>query len=154
VVILLAELNSKIISNKGSIFILIAIIIPIFLLITGMITDIGRAFVIKEELNKACMIAAEEASKCINIDAAEDYGINNLSGEYSSTINNFFYNNFTDKTHCQINYLDYSVSGSIGNPKYIEVMCEAQVDCHFLKLISIESIKVHSVANGRLRKIK
>lgn len=63
VVIILAVLSSRTKSNGGSVFVLIVIIIPIFLLITGMITDIGRAFIIKEELNKACMIAAEEASK-------------------------------------------------------------------------------------------
>jgi hypothetical protein len=147
-------LSSRAKTNKGSAFVLVVVIIPIFLLITGMITDIGRAFVIKEELNKACMIAAEEASKCINIDTAEDYGINNLSGEYSNIINSFFYNNLTSRTHCQINNLDYSVYGGIRNPKYIQVICEAEVDCFFLKLISIESIKVHAIANGRLRSIK
>ena len=83
--------------EKGSALVLIVIVIPIFLLVTGMVIDIGRAFIIKEELNKACMIAAEEASKCINIDIAEEYGINTLSTEYNKIIGDFFYYNFAEK---------------------------------------------------------
>ncbi|HAJ94880.1 MAG TPA: hypothetical protein DCP02_01485 [Actinobacteria bacterium] len=154
VVIILVRLTSKLKNNRGSTLVLMIILIPVFLLIVGMIVDIGRAFVIKEELNKACMIAAEETSKCININIAESSGTNNLSGEYSNTINYYFYNNYKDKSYSRINYLDHNISGGTNNPKYIEILCEAEVDCFFLKLISIDSIKVHSKANGRLRRIK
>lgn len=123
-------------------------------MITGMVVDIGRAFIIKEELNKACMIAAEEAAKSIDIDAAEEYGNNTLSSNYNEIINDFFYNNFPERDNCRINYLDHSVSGGINNPRYIEVSSEAEVQCYFLKLVSINNIKVHSSANGRLRRIK
>lgn len=154
VVIVLVRLAFKLKNNKGSTLALIIILIPVFLLIVGMVVDIGRAFVIKEELNKACMIAAEEASKCIDMEIAESSGTNNLSGEYSNIIDYSFYNNYKDKSYSKINYLDHNISGSINNPRYIEVLCEVEIDCFFLKLISIDSIKVHSKANGRLRRIK
>ena len=141
-------------NTRGSTLVSMIILIPVFLLIVGMIVDIGRAFVIKEELNKACMIAAEEASKCIDIGTAESSGTNNLSGEYSSTINSSFYNNYKDKSYSKINYLNHNISGGINNPRYIEVLCEAEIDCFFLKLVSIDTIKIHSKANGRLRRIK
>lgn len=153
-VIALVLLTSRLKNNRGSALVLMIILIPVFLLIVGMIVDIGRAFVIKEELNKACMIAAEEASKCIDIDIAESSGTNNLSGEYSDTINYSFYNNYKNKSYSRINYLNHNISGGTNNPRYIEVLCEAEVDCFFLKLISIDSIRVHSKANGRLRRIK
>ena len=146
--------SSRIKAEKGSVIVLIVIVIPIFLLVTGMVIDIGRAFIVKEELNKACMIAAEEATRCINIDIAEEYGTNTLSTEYNSIINDFFYYNFAEKDYCKINYINHYIAGGSGNPKYIEVICEAEIDCFFLKMVSIETIKIHSVANGRLRRIK
>ena len=150
----MARLIFRLKNTRGSTLVLMIILIPVFLLIVGMIVDIGRAFVIKEELNKACMIAAEEASKCIDIGIAESSGTNNLSEEYSSTINSSFYNNYKDKSYSKINYLNHTISGGIDNPRYIEVLCEAEIDCFFLKLVSIDTIKVHSKANGRLRRIK
>jgi hypothetical protein len=150
----LAGSSSRLKKECGSVFVFIIILVPIFLMMTGMVVDIGRAFIIKEELNKACMIAAEEAAKCIDIDSAEEYGNNTLSNNYNEIINVFFYHNFPERDNCQINYLDHSVSGGTDNPRYIEVSCEAEVQCYFLKLVSIDSIKVHSMANGRLRRIK
>ena len=150
----LAKLNSKIKKENGSALVLTAIMIPLFFLIAGFVIDIGRAFLIKEEMNKACMIAAEEASKYIDIDAAEEYGINTLSDGYNNIIQEFFYYNFSERENFRINYLNHSISGGIDNPKYIEVSCEGEVNCFFLKLIAIEKIKVHSTAKGRLRRIK
>jgi hypothetical protein len=149
----LEKLNSRLKNNKGSAIIFIAILLPIFLLIIGMVVDIGRAFTCKEEINRACMIAAEESSKYINIEMAQNYGINNLSEDYTKEVYYFFNNNYSEKPNSRINYLGYSVQDSLANPKYIEVSCEAEIDCFFLKLISIENIKVHSKANGRLRRI-
>ena len=150
----MAGLSSRIKIEKGSTFVLIVVVIPILLLVTGMVIDIGRAFLVKEELNKACMIAAEEATKSIDIDSAQKYGVNILSEGYGGIIKDFFYNNFNEKGYCRINHLDHFVSGEIDNLKYIGVRCEAEVDCFFLKIISIDTIKVHSAANGRLRRIK
>jgi len=150
----LAKLNSRTKKENGSALVLIAILIPLFFLIAGFVIDIGRAFIIREELNKACMIAAEEASKHIEIDAAEEYGTNILSGGYGNIIQEFFYSNFPERDNFRINYLHHSISGGIDNPKYIEVNCEGEADCFFLRLISIQKIKIHSTAMGRLRRIK
>jgi len=150
----LAGSSSRLKKECGAVYILIILLMPVFLMITGMVIDIGRAFVIKEELNKACMITAEEASKSIDIDIAEEYGSNTLSDNYNEIISDFFYHNFPERDNCRINYLNHSISGGTDNPRYIEVSCEAEVQCYFLRLVSIDSIKVHSMANGRLRRIK
>ena len=154
VVNILEKLSSRFKNSSGSAIVLIAILLPVFLLIIGMVVDIGRALMCKEELNKACMIAAEESSKCINIETAQSLGSNILSDDYTDTIYYFFYENYNEKPNSRINYINYSVLDNVTNPKYIEVSCEAEIDCFFLKLISIENIKVHSKANGRLRRIK
>jgi len=150
---LLEKSSFKLKNNSGSAIVFVAILLPILLLIIGMVVDIGRAFICREELNKACLIAAEESSKSINIEIAQNYGSNTLSGDYSDKVYYFFYNNYAEKPNTRINYLNYSVLDDFTNPKYIEVSSEAEVDCYFLKLISIENIKVHSRANGRLRRI-
>ena len=147
------KLNSRLKNSSGSAIVLITILLPIFLLIIGMVVDIGRAFICREELNKACMIAAEESSKCINIEIAQNHGSNTLLDCYADKVYYFFYSNYEEKPNSRINYLNYSVFDNLANPKYIEVSCEAEIDCFFLKLISIENIKVHSRANGRLRRI-
>jgi hypothetical protein len=153
-VITLAGSNFRMKDKKGSILVLVIILLPVFLLILGMIVDIGRAFVLKEELNKACMIAAEEASKCIDIEAAEYSGKNNLSSEYTEVIDYFFYSNYEKNPYSRIKHLEHNIYGGAGNPKYIEVSSEAEIDCFFLKIISIKNIKVHSEANGRLKRIR
>ena len=150
----MARSNSRTKNENGSVLVLIIILIPILFMITGFVIDIGRAFIIKEELNKACMIAAEEAAKYIDIDVAEDLGNSVISGGYHSVIEEFFYYNFPERNNFQIKYLHHSISGGADNPKYIEVNCEGEVNCLFLKLVSIDKINVHSEAKGRLRKIK
>ena len=140
--------------NKGSILLIVAILLPVFILLLGFVVDIGRAFLYKEEINKACMVAAEEASKCIDIEAAQEFGINKLADDYPDIIYEYFYKNYKDTADCSINNLQYNVIESIDNPKYIEVYCEADVKCFFLKIISINSITIHTKANGRLRRIK
>ena len=150
----MVRLNSKMKKESGSALVLMILMIPLFLLIVGFVIDIGRAFVIKEELNKACLIAAEEASKYIDIDIAEEFGNNTLSAGYQDLIKEYFYYNFSERDNFQLNYIDHSIYGGIDNPKYIEINCEGEVDCFFLKVISIQKIRVHSTALGRLRRIK
>jgi len=148
------NLNFSLKVSKGSILVTVAMLMPIFILLTGFVADIGRAFLYKEEINKACMIAAEEASKCIDIEAAQTLGVNRLADNYPDIIYEYFYKNYRDADGCKINDLDYDVIESIDNPKYIEVNCEAEVSCFFLKIISIDNITIHTSANGRLRRIK
>src|SRR3972149_11640159 len=150
--IVMVKSNFKLGPNKGSILIIVAILLPVFILLTGFVIDIGRAFLYKEEINKACMIAAEEASKCINIEAAQEFGVNRLADNYSDIIYEYFYKNYDNDTGCTINYLNYNVIENIDNPRYIEVYCEADVSCFFLKIISINNITIHTKANGRLRR--
>src|SRR4030043_75960 len=121
-------------SNKGSILIIVALLMPLFIMLAGFVIDIGRAFVYKEEINKACMIAAEEASKCIDIESAQELGINKLADNFPDIIYEYFYKNYKDTTGCSINYLNYNVVEGLDNPKYIEVYCEADVPCFFLKI--------------------
>ncbi len=141
-------------SNKGSVLIIVAILLPVFILLVGFVVDIGRAFLYEEEINKACMVAAEEASKCINIKAAQDLGVNRLADNYSDIIYEYFYKNYESNAGCTISYLNYNVIENIDNPRYIEVYCEANVSCFFLKIISIDNITIHTKANGRLRRIR
>ena len=77
--------------NKGSVLLIVAILLPVFILLLGFVVDIGRAFLYKEEINKACMVAAEEASKCIDIEAAQEFGINKLADDYPDIIYEYFY---------------------------------------------------------------
>ena len=154
VVTVMVKSNFNYNSNKGSILIIVALLMPLFIMLAGFVVDIGRAFVYKEEINKACMIAAEEASKFIDIEAAQEFGLNKLEDDYSDIINEYFYRNYNNGSYCNINYLSYNITDSIDNPKYIEVYCEANVNCFFLKLISIDNIAIHTKANGRLRRIK
>src|SRR4030067_2498993 len=108
VVTVMAKSNFNYNSNKGSILIIVALLMPLFILLAGFVVDIGRAFLYKEEINKACMIAAEEASKCIDIEAAQELGVNRLADNYSDIIYEYFYKNYKDTTGCSINYLNYN----------------------------------------------
>lgn len=139
---------------RASVLIMIAILLPVFMLLTGMITDIGRSLVFKEELNKACMAAAEEASKDIDISVAQNSGKNVLRDDFSDTVYIFFEKNYESGNGCLISYLNYEVIGGLDNPKYIKVSCEGKIKCFFLKLIGINDISVHTQANGRLRPMK
>lgn len=154
VVTVMVKSNFDCKSNKGSILIIVALLMPLFIMLAGFVVDIGRAFVYKEEINKACMVAAEEASKCIDIEAAQEFGVNELVDDYSDIVNEYFFKNYNNDSGCNINYLTYNVMDSLDNPKYIEVYCEANVNCFFLKLISIDNIAIHTKANGRLRRLK
>ncbi len=146
--------NFRLRSNNGSTLVLVALLLPIFILLAGMVIDIGRAFLYKEELNKACMVAAEEASKSIDLEAAQDYGINKLSDDYIDILEEYFYRNYKGSPDVSLNLITHNIIGNKDNPKYIEVLAEADVRCFFLKIISIDNITIHTKANGRLRRIK
>lgn len=140
--------------KDGSVLITTAILLPLFMMLIGMVTDIGNALVCKAELNKACMVAAEEATKQIDMEIAQYEGLNVLGENFGQTISTFFYDNITYKPSLVVEGLNYHVIGEEENPKYIEVYCIAQVKCFFLKFIGIQNITVHSNALGRLRSLK
>ena len=71
----------------------------------------------------------------IDIDIAEEHGTNTLSSVYNDIIEEFFYYNFPERDNFQLNYLDHAISGGIDNPRYIEINCEGETECYFLKLI-------------------
>ncbi|MBC7333597.1 MAG: hypothetical protein H5T85_03925 [Actinobacteria bacterium] len=140
--------------ERGAVLIVVTLLLPVFVLLMGMVVDIGRALAYKAELNKACMIAAEEASKSIDIRVAQVLGINRLSEDYSTVIKEYFTRNYQNKDYAIINYVRYRVIGGTDNPKYIEVYCEAKLGSFFLKTIGIDYIVVHASANGRLRRLR
>jgi hypothetical protein len=139
--------------SPGNVLIFTAILLPLFILLIGLVTDIGRALVYKEELNKACMIAAEEACKKIDIDYAQSSGNSILDSSFEQELFKYFEQNYRHKQNFILNYINYDIAGGTGNPKYLEVRCEGQVKCIFLKIVGIENIKIHSQANGRLRSL-
>jgi hypothetical protein len=139
--------------SRGNILIFTAILMPLFILLIGLVTDIGRALVYKEELNKACMIAAQEACKKIDIDYAQSSGNSILDSSFEQDLFKYFEQNYKQKQNFILNYINYDIAGGTGNPKYLEVRCEGQVKCIFLKIIGIDNIKIHSQANGRLRSL-
>ena len=134
--------------------IMMAFLMPLFLILLGMITDIGRALVFKAELNRACMIASEEATKQIDIDLAESMGENILDEKYGRIIIEYFNRNIYLRSAHTIDGLDYNVVGGITNPRYIRVEATAKIDCFFLKIIGINTIDIHSDACGRLRSLE
>ena len=152
--IFIVKLVKTLVRTKASVLVIFAILLPLFILLIGMIIDIGRSLVYKEELNKACMAAAEEATKDIDMSAAQNLGKNILNVSYKNIIYDFFENNYKSKDYCDVDYLDYEVIGGLENPKFIKVSCEAKIKCFFLKIVGIDNILVHSEANGRLRQIK
>ena len=139
--------------SRGSVLIFTAILLPLFILLIGLVTDIGRALVYKEELNKACMIAAEEACKKIDIDYAQSTGNNILDSSFEQELFKYFEQNYKPKQNFILSYINYDIAGGTDNPKYLEVRCEGQVKCIFLKIVGIENIKIHSQAKGRLRSL-
>jgi len=140
--------------ENGTVLIMTAVLLPLFLMLTGMVTDIGNAFVCKAELNKACMAAAEEAAKQIDMGAAQDEGLNNLNDDFSETVSFYFNSNIITKQSLIVEDMGCKVTGGSQNPKYIEVYCSAKVKCFFLKFIGIDDIAVHSNALGRLKSFK
>lgn len=139
--------------SPGNVLIFTAILMPLFILLIGLVTDIGRALVYKEELNKACMVAAEEACKKIDIDYAQSSGNSMLDSSFEQDLFKYFEQNYKPKQNFILNYINYDIASGIDNPKYLEVKCEAEVKCIFLKIVGIENIKIHSQANGRLRSL-
>ena len=144
----------SVIEEKGSVFLAVAVLVPILILLLGFTIDIGRAFVYKEELNKACLVASGEAIKFIDIEAAQTEGNNRLSEGYAHVIEDFFYSNIADSNDICIKRLQHNITGGSGNPCFIEVICEADINCMFLKIVGIDNIRIHSDGKGRLRRIK
>ena len=109
---------------------------------------------LKEDLYKACLVSAEEASKAIDMEEAQINGANNLRTDYKTIVDYYFNKNFLPMGNASLNNLDCIVVNSIEDPKYILVKAESGYETFFLKIIGIEKINVHSQAQGRLRKIK
>lgn len=141
-------------NEKASSMILSAVLLPVFVMLIAFVIDIGGSMMLKEELYKACLISAEEASKAIDLDKAQTEGLNNLNADFEQVINDYFQKNFKPVKNASLSNLDYEVIDSIENPKYILVAGEVQYKTFFLKIIGIENINVHSQAQGRLRRIK
>jgi hypothetical protein len=139
--------------GNGAILVMYAFILPLLLIFTGMITDIGRAFVCRAELNKACMIAAEEASREIDMLAAQQLGSNSLDEKYTEIISYFFYANISKRQNFTVTGLNFEVFSESSNPRYIKVSCEAEIKCFFLQLAGIPSVEIHSSGDGRLKRI-
>jgi len=144
----------RIIKRNGSVLVVFSLLMPIFLIFTGLIIDIGSAMSLKEELNKACLIAAEESSKNIDIEQAQKNGINNLKDNCGSEINRYFFNNIKLSKNFELTSLNYEIVSGFDDPRFIEVICEARFKTYFLKIFGIENINIHSNGIGRLRKIK
>jgi hypothetical protein len=149
----MAKSYFNILNHKGNVLIMTAVLMPLFLMLCGMVIDIGRAFAFKAEINRACMISAEEAAKEISIDIAQSSGSSSLTGNYDDTINRFFYLNISQPDNFSIKSIDYNVVDSTSCPKYINVYATAELECFFLKLAAIDSITVNSHGCGRLKKI-
>ncbi len=140
--------------QQGSVLITVAVLSLILILATGLVIDLGKAFMFKAELNKACMVAAEESIKCVDLYQAENYGKNILADDFEEVLLDFFYKNIHNKDALKIQKINYDVVEGIENPKYIKVFCTADIDCVFLKIIGINKITVNSFSNGRLRRLK
>jgi hypothetical protein len=141
-------------NEKASSLILMAILMPIIIMLIAFVIDIGGSIMLKEELYKACLISAEEASKIIDLNKAQNEGVNNLSSSFEDTINDYFRKNFKPMKNSSLKNLNYKVVSSIENPKFVLVTGEANYKTFFLKFIGIENINVHSQAQGRLKRIK
>lgn len=146
-------IKKRILNEKGAALITVAFLIPIIILITGAVTDIGGAMMAKENLYKACLISAEESTKAIDISRAQHEGINHLTDDFEDIITSYFYSNIEEKDNFNITFLDYHVCESVENPEYIEVISRGTYSTSFLKLISIEDISVNAHAIGRLKRI-
>src|SRR5680860_311088 len=120
--------------ETATVLITVAILMPLFMLIIGMAVDIGRAFVYKEEINKACMVSAEEAAKEIDVLVAQQSGFTQLDEQRAQEIAAEYFNrNYLQKPDSSINDFNCGVFDEISNPKYLKINCQAKVDCYFLK---------------------
>ena len=140
-------------NENGATLITVAVLIPVFILIAGIVTDIGGAMMAKEELCKACLIAAEESTKSIDIIKAQHEGVNHLTNDFADTIIDYFYRNISERENFKVIFLDYKVYDSLENPKYIEVVSRGSYSTGFLKLINIDSININADAIGRLKRL-
>jgi hypothetical protein len=141
--------------ETATVLITVAILMPLFILIIGMTVDIGRALVYKEEINKACMVSAEEAAKEIEFLTAQQSGFTRLDTQRAQEIAvEYFTRNYLQKPGSSINNFGCSVFEESSNPKYLQVNCQAKVDCYFLKMFGIEYIKINTAASSRLKSIK
>ena len=141
--------------ETATVLITVAILMPLFMMIIGMTVDIGRALVYKEEINKACMVSVEEAVKEIEVLMAQQSGFTRLDIQRAEEIASEYFNrNYLQKTGCSINDFNFSVYDESSNPKYLQVKCQAIVDCYFLKMFGIETIKINTAASSRLKSIK
>lgn len=138
----------------GSVMTGMALLLPIFILVLGMVIDIGRSLAYKAELSKACMVAAEEATKTIDMITAQGQGINKLDEKYRMTASDFFYANIEDYENAGAEELEIEVFGAEDDPRSIEVRCTGSSKCFFLKIIGISDVDVTGKAIGRLRRIK
>ena len=144
----------KLKNEKAGTLIISAMLLPVFIMLIAFIIDIGGSMMLKEDLYKACLVSAEEASKAIDMEEAQINGANNLRTDYKTIVDYYFNKNFLPMGNASLNNLDCIVVNSIEDPKYILVKAESQYETFFLKIIGIEKINVHSQAQGRLRKIK
>lgn len=140
--------------SNGTVLIMTAALLPLFLMLIGMVTDIGNALVCRAELNKACMAAAEESAKQINMETAQSEGLNILNDDFGEAVSFYFASNIIPKKSLVVDDVGFEVIGGMQNPKYIEVYCSARVSCFFLKFIGIDDINVHTKALGRLKGFK
>lgn len=142
-------------SCKGSVLILCAFLMPLFLFMAGAAVDAGRAFVCKAEISKACSIAAEEASKEFSIDFAQQHGTVSLDVKaFNEAASGYFYSNILPKENYSIESFEVNIVDSASNPRYVVIRCRSRLNCFFLKAAGINSIYVNSAATGRLRRIK
>jgi Flp pilus assembly protein TadG len=144
----------KLKNEKAGTLIISAMLLPVFIMLIAFVIDIGGSMMVKEELYKACLISAEEASKAIDMEKSQANGLNNLNTDYKAVVDYYFTKNFLSMENASLSSLDCAVVNSIEDPKYILVRAESQYKTFFLKIIGIEKINVHSQAQGRLRKIK
>jgi hypothetical protein len=148
-------LNNYFRKETATVLVTVTILMPLFMMIIGMTVDIGRAFVYKEEINKACMVSAEEAVKEIEVLTAQHSGFTQLDIQRAQEIAvEYFSRNYFQKPDCSVNDFNCSVFDESTNPKYLQISCQAKVDCYFLKMFGIENIKINSAASSRLRSIK
>ena len=131
--------------------VLFALIIPVVFSIAGLVIDIGRALAMKIELNRACMVASEEATKEINMNLAQENGSNIIDEDIGCVIEYYFYENISPSPNYEVSEIDFFISGGNSNPMYLSVSCRASVECIILKIFGIDNIEVSSAGNGRLK---
>lgn len=144
----------KLKKEKAGTLISSALLMPVFIMLAAFVIDIGGSLALKADLYKACLVSAQEASKIIDMEKSQIYGLNNISSNYKDVIEYYFSKNFFPVRNASLSTLDCSVINSIQDPMYVLVKGQAKYKTFFLKIIGIEEIKVRSQALGRLRKIK